>query len=258
MPLWRLFLANQRLSATAAILLELRLKPRVHGCPGAACLEQHPIRLPGWQQGQYGLHQLQGPLPWMIFWHWSSGLGVKSSRGVDVVDGVQDAADLLYHLLWKCGQDQVKAQPGVSHPAAIEGGLRSEYPWSRRALVSPWLAPRAAGRLPESTTMAGVGCGDDAAAAGSSGHRIRYFPWRCALLPGLLHHHTVPVVMVLLQCCMFFLCCHQCEGCKYSRLIYFLNITWHIFYKTSLRIFCTMLHGLINKYYGDFRAVTIP
>ena len=115
----------------------------------------------------------------------------------DVVDGVQDAADLLYHLLWKCGQDQVEAQPGVGHPAAIEGGLRSEYPWSRRALVSPWLAPSAAGRLPESTTMAGVGCRDDAAAAGSSGHRICYFPWRCALLPGLLHHHTV--VMVLLH-----------------------------------------------------------
>ena len=25
------------------------------------CLEQHPIRLPGWQQGQRGFHQLRGP-----------------------------------------------------------------------------------------------------------------------------------------------------------------------------------------------------
>ena len=46
----------------------------------------------------------------------------------DVVDGVQDAADLLYHLLRKCGQDQVEAQPGVSHSAAIEGGLRQREP----------------------------------------------------------------------------------------------------------------------------------
>ena len=46
----------------------------------------------------------------------------------DVVDGVQDAAELLNDLLRKRREDQVEAQLGVSYAAAVKGGLRQREP----------------------------------------------------------------------------------------------------------------------------------
>ena len=49
-------------------------------------------------------------------------LGLEGPVGVgDVVDGVQDAAELLDHLLRESWQDQVETKPGVGDAATVEG-----------------------------------------------------------------------------------------------------------------------------------------
>ena len=54
----------------------------------------------------------------MILWQ----LSLEGPVGVgDVVDGVQDAAELLNHFLWESWQDQVEAQPVVGDAATVEG-----------------------------------------------------------------------------------------------------------------------------------------
>ena len=47
---------------------------------------------------------------------------------VQVVNGTQYTADLLYHLLRESWEDQDKAQPGVNHIVPVEGGLRQCEP----------------------------------------------------------------------------------------------------------------------------------
>ena len=48
-------------------------------------------------------------------------LDLEGPVGVsDVFDGVQDAADLLYHLLRKRRQDPVEAQPGSATPLRLK------------------------------------------------------------------------------------------------------------------------------------------
>ena len=92
LSLWRLFLANQRLSATAAISLEVRVKPAVTtwswmvtGSLLMKCvLNNIPSGSPGGSKASIssisweGLLSPRSPLL-MIFWHWSSSLGVKRS-----------------------------------------------------------------------------------------------------------------------------------------------------------------------------------
>ena len=62
----------------------------------------------------------------MIFWR-LGGEEVQKSHlegpvGVsDVVDGVEDAADLLDHLLRESWQDQVEVQAGVGDASTVEG-----------------------------------------------------------------------------------------------------------------------------------------
>ena len=76
--------------------------------------------LPGWQQGQHGVHELAGtpvakltavddPLAEVqrLGSEAVQQLGLEGPVGVGyVVDGVQDATDLLNHLLRESWQDQ--------------------------------------------------------------------------------------------------------------------------------------------------------
>ena len=99
------------------------------------CPEEHALRLPGWQQGQHEVHELPGTSIAELTAVDDSlaeiqrlgreevqQLGLEDPAGVVyVVDCMQDAADLLNHLLWESWQDQVEAQPAVGDVAPVEG-----------------------------------------------------------------------------------------------------------------------------------------
>ena len=123
------------------VVADVRWQPVEEMCP-----EEHALRLPGWQQGQHEVHELPGtPIAELttvltavddslaeiqrLGCEEVQQLGLEGPVGVGyVVNGVQDAADLLNHLLRESWQDQVEAQPGVSDVAAVEGGLRQLEP----------------------------------------------------------------------------------------------------------------------------------
>ena len=59
---------------------------------------------------------------WQLGGEAAQQLGLEGPVGVgDVVDGVQDAAELLDHLLQESWQDQVKAQAAIGNATAVEG-----------------------------------------------------------------------------------------------------------------------------------------
>ena len=82
-------------------------------------LEEHAIRLPGWQQSQHGLHEVAGfPIAELaavddllaeiqrLGGEEVQQPGLEGPVGVGyVVDGMQDGADLLNHLLRESWQD---------------------------------------------------------------------------------------------------------------------------------------------------------
>ena len=99
------------------------------------CLEDHALWLTGWEQSQHALHKLprtpvaeltavDDPLD-EVQWLGSElgqQLRLEGPVGVGkVVDGVQDAAELLDHLLRESWQDQVEAQAAIGNAAAVEG-----------------------------------------------------------------------------------------------------------------------------------------